>query len=573
MSTATLTQAPAPVKIAIHQNQDITWTRSHLHQAIATSACSAGADYRIRGEDVSPLTFVETDGKTVRLAMTKIFDLESSSKNSRNQVVLARVHLPGANPATDPVWRVWCGDPLVEGIITESESRTRGQKALKGLPLSVQSKIISSIRTVRASKPSSTAPRIHFMNGITNDYNSMGCKHVRHVMHELVKNGKLDDVLANLEERYQSEILGRVVPSTQPTPASGSPTIPAAAQTVPAILTPSSQAPAPNPATGINAHSLPTAAREKEILEENLRQQGPMFREILDVAGPKVLWKRPVLILGEAGYGKTFAARKIGKSGLYDKYYEFPVNPETDGLDFIGGPRPVSIPRADGTYERQYIHMDSQVITAFRDASEGKTVLLLVDEVGNARREVLNALKNLLNPDDDHYVVDTARPAALSGGLAKGEQLRVPVKNITIIGTTNIGAGYEANTGDRAVMNRFYRIYHSVDHEVVKDIFAKEMLAQGMKRDVMIRMGRFYEGMIKLKNDQQIERLPNPRDLISAIRLAPDDHQLPRILARMTYQWAGEELDGTPNQDQMDLIRSAIKECFNIKDDNWNWKP
>lgn len=592
MSTSTATvPVPALAPLAAPATASGVFSAS-VSRSTLLARCKAHAEYAASSYDVTretttPLVFQDEVTKKNRLAMVRVFELESpvgsGGSPSRSLICVGRIHLSATEPATDDTWRVWCGDATLEGALTSRETEARMRDALRGITLSRQAKISSALRTAAGSMKPSSSPGSHFWGAYQRAPEKMGCKHVRHVMKALMdKPGGVEAVLDSIEAAYQDTIMG-VTPTgstaaTTPTPTTAS-TSPIAGSspvaTGPAAPAASTSAPAaPVTPTAFSATAPPTVDRALALLETRLRGNGPMFREILDVAGPGVEWKQPVLILGESGYGKTHTARAIGQSGLYDHFFEFAVNPETDGLDFIGGPRRMSQPKADGSGEETIDrHMDSDVVSAFRHAAAGKNVFLLLDEIGNARREVLNALKNILNPDNDHYIVKTGRAAAVVNGIAKPEELRVPIKRMTIVATTNIGVGYEANLADRAVLNRFWKIFHEIDHDQVGQIVVKEATSKGFSRDCSLQLERFYKNMRKLHADKLCDRLPNPRDFMRAIRLASDEKHLPKILARMAQDWCGDDLEGTPNKDQAETIRDAIKDAFTITEKVWGWKP
>jgi len=586
MSTATLPLPATPISPGVTASPGTSAaciTRQTLLDRAAKQAEYADGVYDITKEHSTPLAFVDNVTGKTQLAYVRVYALEAAANtagnNSHNLICIGRVHSPPSTPKSDAHWRVWCGDATLEGSLRQRDHESRNREAVRGFPLSKQSRLTGALRSAYASCSKSTALPQHFWGSYNAQPEKMGCKHVRHVMRDLMdRTGGIAAVLDSIEQEYDELINGaKSIPTATATPTMVTPTAlpspPTAASVTAVTTTPTAKDSSAVPATDTNV-APPTASRAAQISEQRLRGQGSMFREILDVAGPGVTWKQPVLILGESGYGKTYAARLIGKSGLYDKFYEFAVNPETDGLDFIGGPRRMSIPKADGSGDMVVDrHLDSDVISAFRDAAAGKSVLLLLDEIGNARREVLNAMKNILNPDDDHYVIKTGRALTVVNGIAKPEEIRAPVKNIAIIATTNMGSGYEANTGDRAVMNRFWKIYYEINHDEVKEVITKEATEHGFNRDDCIYLTRFYDHMKKLHEDQHCERLPNKRDFARAIRLAGDANHLPKIIARLAHEWCGEELDGTPISDQADSIRVAVKAAFAITDANWAWKP
>jgi hypothetical protein len=396
---------------------------------------------------------------------------------------------------------------------------------------------------LRKSHPA-TSDASHFWSSYTSNPHDLGCKHVRHFMYEVERTqlGGCDSLLTRIDEAYDAVLAGCHPAAHAPTG-----TTPVSAPSQP-IVQPIVQ-PVVQPAVAA-------------VLESDVRQWSALTREILDVAGPQVQEKQPVRILGPAGYGKTYGARRLGRSGLWNEFYEHAIYPDHEASDLLGGPRPMAIARADGTFDRQWIHQDSEPIKAFRAAAAGRTVFLLIDEMGNARRDVLNVLKNMINPEDGMYRLQTGRAVGIENGIARGEVLEAPVKNLTIVGTSNIGGEYEANTGDPAVVNRFYSIFLPIDHAEVLRMVHKHAVAKGLGRDCALQIERFYANMQKLLANSTIERLPNPRDFAKVIAVSKDEAQVPAMLARFGPQWVGQDLDGAPNAAQLAYGGHRGEECL-----------
>jgi hypothetical protein len=118
-------------------------------------------------------------------------------------------------------------------------------------------------------------------------------------------------------------------------------------------------------------------------------------------------------------------------------------------------------------------------------------------------------------------------------------------------------------------MNRFYGIYHEVDHRTVVDAMRKEVRSRGFPDDSARCLERFYTNMVKVHKDRQIERLPNPRDLTRIIGVCESADQIPLMTVRFAPQWVGEELDGRPNKDQVFVVVTAVKSSFGITDTDW----
>jgi hypothetical protein len=530
---------------------ELGWERGALSAAMTAKAERAGPDYCLKDLTTVILPYRRKVGVTAQLAIgvTGIIHSPtgSSGKGSTNHVVVVKVR---PNDGTDPTYQVWCGDRYLQGACTPQDVKARQAEAIAGMGGLRKSLVadngMKTAAGLRKSHPA-TSDASHFWSSYTAKPLDLGCKHVRHFMYEVERTqlGGCDSLLTRIDEAYEAVLAGRH-------PAAHAPT----------VATPTSAPSQPVVQPAVSA-----------VLESDVRQWSALTREILDVAGPQVQEKQPVRILGPAGYGKTYGARRLGRSGLWNEFYEHAIYPDHEASDLLGGPRPVAIARADGTFDRQWIHQDSEPVKAFRAAAAGRTVFLLIDEMGNARRDVLNVLKNMINPEDGMYRLQTGRAVGIENGIARGEVLEAPVKNLTIVGTSNIGGEYEANTGDPAVVNRFYSIFLPIDHAEVLRMVHKHAVAKGLGRDCAIQIERFYANMQKLLANSTIERLPNPRDFAKVIAVSKDEAQVPAMLARFGLQWVSQDLDGAPNAAQLAYVVTAVKNAFTITDSTWSWRP
>lgn len=137
-----------------------------------------------------------------------------------------------------------------------------------------------------------------------------------------------------------------------------------------------------------------------------------------------------LLLAAPPSLGKSFAVREFGKQ--YDVYLEHGC---TDDLDevatLLGGPVP------DG--QGGFLVVDGVLTQAVRAASQGQTVLLLLDEVlrmGDRPQEwLLSFLTGVKTPAGRVYRLRTRR--AQSGAL---EVIECPVANLHLVGAANLGA-------------------------------------------------------------------------------------------------------------------------------------
>lgn len=137
-----------------------------------------------------------------------------------------------------------------------------------------------------------------------------------------------------------------------------------------------------------------------------------------------------VLLASPPSLGKSYATRKLGT--LYDKYMEHGCSDDIDEIaTLLGGPVP------DG--KGGFMVVDGVLTEAVRTASEGQTVLLLLDEVlrlsPRAQEWLLTFMTGVKTTDGRKYRLRTRR--AMPDMTL--EVIECPAENLHIVGATNLG--------------------------------------------------------------------------------------------------------------------------------------
>lgn len=174
------------------------------------------------------------------------------------------------------------------------------------------------------------------------------------------------------------------------------------------------------------------------------------------------------LVTSPPSYGKTFAIRKLGEQ--YDVFLKHScAERETEEQVLIGGPQA----DASGQWKVQ----DGVLTEAIRNASQGKTVLLFLDEILRWKLELQDSLLDLLQSSVDNQgneFHELRTPHMVNG---QQEVLRCSTENLHIIGAGN----REGNPITPAFDDRF----HSVDVKYVeseyKEIVKSNLDSLGVK--------------------------------------------------------------------------------------------
>lgn len=174
------------------------------------------------------------------------------------------------------------------------------------------------------------------------------------------------------------------------------------------------------------------------------------------------------LVTSPPSYGKTFAIRKLGEQ--YDVFLKHScAERESEEQILIGGPQA----DASGQWKVQ----DGVLTEAIRHASQGKRVLLFLDEVMRWKLELQDSLLDLLQSSVDNQgneFHELRTPHIVNG---QQEVIRCSTDNLHIIGAGN----REGNPITPAFDDRF----HSVDVKYVeseyKEIARENLISKGVK--------------------------------------------------------------------------------------------
>ncbi len=537
--------AAAAAAVTGSQRMAQGWSRAELEQVIAAAADPLPAGWTLGQPAVRTYSFYSRDTRTSRLASAMQIDLTGPA-NEAHTVIIART-IDG--PAASQRYRFWCGDKFLEGQLDSNLKGQRIDGAIKSasVPMVNQGEIRKELlAAVGSSKKNSSCG---FSQAFEVAPDEAGCVHVRGIFHALTADNAVGGMLDAIDTHHD-ELKRRTWLSA------------AKAQSAPVAVAAGVAAVAPTVETA-------NVEREKRLLEmENELRKNPLIAEVLNFSGPRVEQKIPVILLGEAGWGKSETLRSIARAGIFDQVIEFPIVNGMDGTDFIGGPVAVSRIAPNGSADRVYFHRDSPFIEACRLAVSGKRVAVLFEELPRASRAMLSALPAIINPNGDVFEVHTGRAISENAqGVAVTEKLIVPRKNLTIWATGNAGGDYDCQGfqegGDRAVMNRFHRIYLRPDASQLAIIGGQLSSGFGWPEKVRVGLAKFLAYMEKNFDNKMIRGRVNIRDVAWVVNAIGREHQhaVPMLKASAN-RWTGIDLDGYPIKEQVDAVNDAIDKAF-----------
>jgi MoxR-like ATPase len=262
----------------------------------------------------------------------------------------------------------------------------------------------------------------------------------------------------------------------------------------------------------------------------------------------------PVLYEGERGGGKTREARMFARQHAYP-LVECPGNEGYEAPDLLGYLVPYG-PQA-------MVWKDGPIAEAFRKATKGKTVLLL-DELLRIRVRELSLLLTALSPDEGVYRLRTGRIVDVEDGIGQEEVLEVPVSNLCIIATTNVGAEYAVDDIDPALAERFVVIRKDTTEAVLKKALQGLAKTRKLSSNVVTQAMEFFKNMTAAHKQGLVHRKPTTRTMTRAFELATEgtDTDVKRGIESQILLWVARDGDGHAIEAQVKAVKNLITRAF-----------
>lgn len=281
----------------------------------------------------------------------------------------------------------------------------------------------------------------------------------------------------------------------------------------------------------------------------------PIARHILTYASPAAA-VAPVLVRGEQGASKTYTARRLGQSGMFECYVEVACYAGIEGIDLIGG-----YVQQAGT--AGLVWCDGPIAQAFRSAASGKSTFLLVDEILRIPARERGVLLTSLTPDNGVYRLRVPRIANVQDGVGAWETIEAPVANLSIVATTNVGGRFGVEDDDDAQAERWVPLTVRVDEDavarVLADICATYSWADRV-RDGLVKL--FVEGR-RLKAGNLLQIAPSIRTVCRACHATGGDvAKLKDTLNAEAQIWVGLTFEGEPIPEQVKSAQGLIDAAF-----------
>lgn len=285
--------------------------------------------------------------------------------------------------------------------------------------------------------------------------------------------------------------------------------------------------------------------------------------------------KKPMLLDGLPGAGKTYTLREFAKVGGFHSYSEVAGNSSMEAIDFLGG----MVPIGDG----KMIWMDGPVTKAFRDAAAGKKVLLGIDELLRIPRRERGIFMNALVPHDGKYRLRSGRPIVPKAGasstpapdeligVASMEMILAPVANISIVATTNSGANYpDIESDDPAARERWHIVHVKPSPKFTESLISARVAALKLPADTVTRLVKIDNAVKKIAEDNNCDKSLSPRlllDMVNNLAEMPNPGDKNTVLAAATEMipaLTGRTPEGDVNPDQVEILTQGFKTALGI---------
>ncbi len=258
------------------------------------------------------------------------------------------------------------------------------------------------------------------------------------------------------------------------------------------------------------------------------------------------LWDR-VLLYWPTGTGKTFDFLQTVESMMKKKeisdYDILTITEWFEDIDFLA----YIVPTTTGIK-----YTEKKIVSLLRDASKGKKVAILLDELNRGGKSFLNLILKLLDAvDGKSYILNN---------FIADEQIVIPIENVMFFGTMNLWGKYVGtNALDEALFDRWNKVLYKwynldVEKDIIKNFgsYASDVLSVVKHiRDVHssweIRAPISTRG-IKMWAENFINTSKTKDDIFESFSIT--------ILNRLT----SVDDFGNPNQEEMALILKKFRD-------------
>ena len=299
--------------------------------------------------------------------------------------------------------------------------------------------------------------------------------------------------------------------------------------------------------------AIETCTKQYELMMKGIEAERKKHASIgLDDFLERYAFKKHILLVGKAGVSKTFSATKwIDESGYESEFIA--GHSGLESIDLLG----YWIKNSTG----ELVWLDGALTAAFRKAKD-KKVVLLFDELLRVPSRELSILVGALTPDSSgHYRLRTNRLIGEEDGIGETETIVVPMQNIHVIATTNIGADYDVENIDVALQDRFRSHEVTMATNTIYEICVE--VNDGKFPDKTISsLIDLYEKIKLLVESNELTRELSLRHLTETISMAENVSDVASYMQDLYTIVCARDTSGKINETEKRIYISTIKKTI-----------
>ena len=261
-----------------------------------------------------------------------------------------------------------------------------------------------------------------------------------------------------------------------------------------------------------------------------------------------------ILLAGPRGVGKTYKVTQYSDAH-HAEVVQLNGHSGIESIDILG----YNIRASDGSF----VWLDGPLTEAFRKAQHGQ-VILIIDELLRIKSRELNIFISSLTPNSSgEFILNTSRVIDIVDGVGRCEVLKIPAKNLWVVGTTNVGSDYDTDDIDLALADRFITFDVLMQETVIHSILTATNIANKNFDEVHItKLVNFFKAIEDLVKAQELPHGINTRHLTKVLSLAKEPREFKSYLMDFVANVVSRQTDGNLNEAEVKIYKDALISVF-----------
>ena len=274
----------------------------------------------------------------------------------------------------------------------------------------------------------------------------------------------------------------------------------------------------------------------------------------LDTFIERYAFNNHILLAGPRGVGKTYKVTQYSEAH-HAEVVQLNGHSGIESIDILG----YNIRATDGSF----VWLDGPLTEAFRKAQHGQ-VILIIDELLRIKSRELNIFISSLTPNSSgQFILNTSRVIDIVDGVGRCEVLKIPAKNLWVVGTTNVGSDYDTDDIDLALADRFITFDVLMQETIIHNILTATNSEYSNFDEVHItKLVNFFKSIEDLVKAQELPHGINTRHLTKVLTLAKDPREFKSYLMDFVANVVSRQTDGNLNEAEVKIYKDALISTF-----------